>query len=79
MRRGQPDWTAAYSRSLFHTWTEPLVLRVRLGMLCGLCLGGRVKLRRWLRDWVEDILLEDRLGVWDGVISPDLRVVFEVC
>lgn len=40
-------------------------------MLCGLCLGGRVKLRRWLSDWVED-----RLGV-DEVINADLSVVFE--
>lgn len=42
-------------------------------MLCGLCLGGRVKLRRWLSDWVED-----RLGVEDGVINVDLSVIFEV-
>lgn len=42
-------------------------------MLCGLCLGGRVKLRRWLSDWVDD-----RLGVEDGVINADLSVVFEI-
>lgn len=32
-----------------------------------------MKLRRWFSDWVED-----RLGVGDGVINPDLSVVFEV-
>ena len=42
-------------------------------MLCGLCLGGRVKLRRWLSDWEED-----RLDVRDGVANRDLLVVFEV-
>ena len=67
-----------YSRSLFHTWLEALVLRFRLGMLCGLCLGGREKLRRWLSDWVEDILLEDRFVVEGGVVGSGLSVVFEV-
>lgn len=43
-------------------------------MLCGLCLGGKVKLRRWLSDWVEDRLG----GAEDGVINADLSVVFGV-
>lgn len=63
----------AYSRSLFHTWVEPSVLRFRLGRFCGLCLGGKVKLRRWLSDWVDD-----RLGVEGGVINAGLSAIFEI-